>query len=226
MKITPIILISAIGLLTTVNASEYKTSINSSSYNKNIKIELYTKPDILPEEPLLPVANIADFVFPDGSTQIVGYGNTTRLVSVSNGVLPEGYSYWEYKTTRYGMVGVSSVASVSYSHGGQTSIYCSTGGIYGFGLSTGVSCNESDRMSILVKQPEGLVWYAKNGSWTRGATSSGILSQSSGFIANYADNTTLFPHIGSGSSGGSTGTLYFNPEDWLHYDNLMSWLEN
>lgn len=74
-------------------------------------------------------------------------------------------------------------------------------------------------MFVDVKQPEGLVWVAKNGTW-KGSPELG-----SGATADYTDGSTLYPHTGTGSSGGSTSTLYFNNSDWIHYDTLMSWLQ-
>lgn len=219
MKIN--IVIIATFMITNLFATEYRINLDNKHYKNSIVITPYVPEE--PETPILPVTDISSFLLSNGTTEIANYTTTTKTVQVTNGILPEGYSYLEFTGTIYTMAGVSSVNNIGYSDGTrQTSIYGSNGAVYGFGTNTGKTYTTGNRLSILVKQPEGKMWFAKDGFWAL----SGNPQAGTGFVADYADNTTLFPHLGSGSSGGASSQLILNSEDWLHYDNLMSWLEN
>ena len=216
-----LIVVSLLSLLG-LSSTTYNINIDSKHYKSGILVEDYIETDapIVPEEP---VSDISNFLLSNGTTGISNYTNTSKVVSVVNAVLPEGYSYWEFTGSKYTMAGVSSVTNIGYSDGSrQTSVYGSNGKVYGFGTNTGKAYTTGNRLSILVKQPEGKVWFAKDGAWAL----SGNPEAGTGFIANYTDNTPLFPHLGSGSSGGASSQLILNSEDWVYYDNLMSWLEN
>jgi hypothetical protein len=77
----------------------------------------------------------------------------------------------------------------------------------------------SNRMSFLIKQPEGKLWIAKDGVWINSGNPELDLN-----ITQQLDaNQQYFP--ATGTTSGSTTNFHFSYDDWLYYDDLMSWLK-
>jgi hypothetical protein len=218
------IIISILAVTITTNiysvSNDYVMNLDQKQYNESISVEVYSTNEI-EEIKYFDTNDISDFLLSNGTTYSGNITAGAYIVPVNNGAFPDGYTYYEFNATNKSFTGVSSTLTFdtnnawlwygynqNFHHAGS---YQGTVGSYSIG----------NRISFLIKQPEGKLWIAKDGVWMNG-TDPEIGSSPT---QQLTPNQQYFPAAATGTGAGSSTQFHFSYDQWLHYDTLMSWLE-
>lgn len=217
------ILILSIFNILTINASEYLITLDDKHYESSILVKDYIAP-IVQDSPVVQdfySNDISHFTLSNGTTNSGNITTGGYIVPVNNGSFANGYTYYEFNATHHSFTGISSTLTFDSANSWlwygynqnfyYNSAYQGVVGTYGI----------SNRISFLIKQPEGKLWIAKDGVWMNG-TDPEINSVAT---QQLTPNQQYFPAAATGTGAGSSTNFHFKYEEWLHYDSLMSWLD-
>lgn len=146
-------------------------------------------------------------------------GNTTwgagcQCNLILSGNLSDGWNYAEFRFSNWANVAAGGGLAIN---GSPASLY------YG---NNGTDFSNNQIISVLVKLPEGYVWYAKSGVWIQGNPRDFLNNVSDGnprsrITVNEGDNVTFRTFSGT-PSGTTTYTIYNSNYNYLNELDLIN----
>jgi hypothetical protein len=200
-----------IALLTTsiINASDYLITLDSKHYDDSVQVKEY----IDTSKPVVPQYNLNNVSTVDYNGNI-SYSRGCQCYTFFDESLTDGWSYMEF--TLSNSYNVAASAGIAVNNSMQSHYYGSNGSNF----------RNGDRISILVKLPEGKIWFAKNGSWTTGNPKDylddiGTGNPNGNITVSEGDNVTFATFSGTNST-----TTYYNiynnkaGREFIHLESL------
>lgn len=207
------IVLTTLMLINTSQASNYVVTLDDKHYQESISVTEYIAPES-PSIPSNPVFNLNDVTTNDYSGN-VAWNRGCQCYSLLDENLSDGWSYLEFKLSNSYKVAAGGGVAMNGSMISQ---------LYG---SNGSTFANNSTISVLVKLPEGKVWYAKDGSWLSGANPRNYLDGIDGgtpyFNFNPIEGDSVKFAFYSGTKSVTTSYNIYNNKsgrEYVHLENL------